>query len=94
MVVVGNPPVKRLIPRSSKWGIPQTVQLDRLVDIVVEASASIAEDPGVRIPLAPGFIRGWSHTSDLEIGTPVASLPGAWSYRVGAGNGWSGVSKL
>ena len=23
-----------------------------------------------------------SHTSDLNIGTPVAALPGAWCYRV------------
>ena len=28
---------------------------------------------------------GSSHTSDLEIGTPVAALPGAWCYRVSSG---------
>ena len=32
-----------------------------------------------------------SHSSDLEIGTPVATLPGAWHYRVSAGTGWHGV---
>ena len=34
---------------------------------------------------------GLSHTSDLKIGTPVASLPGAWRYRVGAGTGRPGI---
>ena len=35
-----------------------------------------------------------SHTSDLEIGTPLAILPSAWRYRVSAGTGWPGVSIL
>ena len=33
-----------------------------------------------------GIFPGSSHTSDLEIGTPVATLPGAWRYRVSAGS--------
>ena len=37
---------------------------------------------------------GLSHTSDLKIGTPVATLPYAWRYRVSAGTGWPGVSIL
>ena len=61
----------------------------RLVGLVVKASASRAEDP-----LAPGIFSGSSHTSDLNIGTPVATLPGAWRYRVSAGTGWPGVSIL
>ena len=48
----------------------------------------------VRIPLAPGFFSGSSHTSDLKIGTPVATLPGAWQYRVSTGTGRPGVSIL
>ena len=28
---------------------------------------------------------GSSHTSDLKFGTPVATLPGVWHYRVSAG---------
>ena len=45
------------------------------------------------IPLATGF--SWSsHTSDLKIGTPVATLPGAWRYRVSAGTGRPDVSTL
>ena len=35
-----------------------------------------------------------SHTSDLKIGTPVATLPGAWRYRVSTGTGRPGVSIL
>ena len=35
-----------------------------------------------------------SHTSDLKIGTPVPTRPGAWRYRVSAGTGWPGVSIL
>ena len=37
---------------------------------------------------------GSGHISDLKIGTPVATLPGAWHYRVCAGTGRSGVSIL
>ena len=37
---------------------------------------------------------GGSHTSDLKIGTPMATMPGAWRYRVSAGTGWPGVSIL
>ena len=48
---------------------------------------------GVRIPLAPGFFRS-NHTSDFKTGTPVATLPGAWRYRVRAGTGLPGVSIL
>ena len=37
---------------------------------------------------------GSSHTSDFKIGTPVATLPGAWHYRVSTGTGRPGVSIL
>ena len=37
---------------------------------------------------------GSSHTSDLKIGTPVATLPGAWHYRVSGGTGQPSVSIL
>ena len=62
-----------------------------LVGLVVKASASRAKDPGF-FTCAGIFFR-LSHTSDLEIGTPVATLPGAWRFRVSAGN-WPGVSIL
>ena len=35
-----------------------------------------------------------SHTSDFKIGTPVATLPGAWHNGVSAGTGRPGVSIL
>ena len=41
-----------------------------------------------------GIFSGSSHTSDLKIGTPVATLPGAWRYRVSSGTARSGVSIL
>ena len=48
----------------------------------------------LRIPLAPGIFSGSSHTSDFKIATPLATLPGAWHYRVSAGTGRPGVSIL
>ena len=58
----------------------------RLVGLMVKASASRAEDPGFESRLRRDF-SGSSHTRDLKIGTSVATLPGAWRYRVGAGTG-------
>ena len=49
--------------------------------------------PGLNLACA-GIFPGSSHTSDLQISTPVATLPGAWRYRVSAGTGWPGVSIL
>ena len=58
---------------------------DPLVGLVVKASAMSVEDPGFESRLRWDF-SGSSHTSDLKkIGTPVATLPGACRYRVGAG---------
>ena len=66
---------------------------DCLGGLVVKASASGAEDPGFESRLRRDF-SGSSHTSDLKIGTPVTTLPGAWHYRVSAGTGRPGVSIL
>ena len=60
-----------------------------LVGLVVKASASRAEDPGFESRLRRDFFR-----VDSKIGTPVATLPGAWCYRVSAGTGWPSVSIL
>ena len=65
----------------------------RLVGLVVKASASRVEDPGFEYPCAGNF-SGSSHTSDLKIGIPVATLPGAWRSRVNSGTSWPGVSIL
>ena len=65
----------------------------RLVGLAIKAFASGAEDPGFESRLRRDF-SGSSHTGDLKIGTPVATLPGAWRYRVSAGTGRPGVSIL
>ena len=49
-----------------------SVQNDRLVGLVVKASASRAQDPEFESRLR----------RDLKIGNPVATLPGAWRYRI------------
>ena len=46
--------------------------LDRLVGLVVKVSTSGAEDPRFESRLQQDF-SGSSHTSDLKIGTPVAT---------------------
>ena len=66
---------------------------DCLVGWVVKVSALGVEDPGFESSWRWDF-SGSSHTTDLKIGTPVATLPGAWHYRVSAGTGWPGVSIL
>ena len=65
-------------------------RLDGLVD---KASASRAEDPGFESRLRRDF-SGSSHTSDSKIGFSVATLPGAWRYRVSTGTGRPGVNIL
>ena len=64
-----------------------------LVGLVVKASASREEDPGFESRLRRDC-SGSSHTSDFKTGTPVATLPGAWCYRVSTGTGRPGVSIL
>ena len=81
---------------AGKWINQQKLKcytFDRLGGLVVKASASGAEDPGFESRLRRDF-SGSSHTSDLKIGTPVTTLPGAWHYRVSAGTGRPGVSIL
>ena len=66
---------------------------DRLIGLVVKASASRAEDAGVESRLRQDFYSS-SHTSDLKISTPVATLPINWCYRVSTGTSQPGVSIL
>ena len=51
-------------------------------------------DPGFDSRLRHGDFSGSSHTDDLKIAIPVATLSGPWRYRVSAGTGWPGVSIL
>ena len=66
---------------------------DRLVGQVVRRPPREQKIPGSN-PACAGIFSGSSHTSDLKIGTPVATLPGAWRYRVSTGTGRPGVSIL
>ena len=66
---------------------------DRLVGLVVRRPPRERKVPGSN-PACAGIFWGLSHTCDLNIGTPVATLPGAWRYRVIAGTGRPGVSIL
>ena len=45
-------------------------------------------------PTCAGIFSGSSHTSDLKISTPVATLPGAGRYRASTGTGRPGISIL
>ena len=65
----------------------------RLVGLVVRRPPRERKVQGSN-PACAGIFSGSSHTSDLNIGTPVATLPGAWRYRVSAGTGRPGVSIL
>ena len=75
------------------WTIFSFSLSNRLSGLVVKASTSGAEDPGFESRLRRDF-SGSSHTSDLKIGTPVTTLPGAWHCRVSAGTGRPSVSIL
>ena len=72
---------------------PLSYSCDHLTGLVVKASASEAEGPAFESHFQQDFSRS-SHTSDLIIGTPVVTLPGAWRYRVSSGTGRPGVSIL
>ena len=59
--------------------------LPRLVGLVVKASASRTEDPGVRIPLAAGFFRGrvTPVTSKLALQWLPCQAPGVLGSALG-----------
>ena len=60
----------------------------------VHQSGLRTADLGSNPTFHEGIFCGTSHTSDLKIGTQVATLPGAWQFWVSAGTGWPSVSKL
>ena len=66
---------------------------DHLANLKVNTSVYRAEGPGFESRLRRDF-SGSSHTSDVEIGTPVTTLPDAWQLRVSTGTGRLGVSIL
>ena len=67
--------------------------VDRLVGLVLGCPPRERKIPGSN-PACARIFPGSSHTSDLKIGTPVATMPCAWHYRVSAEAGWPGVSIL
>ena len=67
--------------------------IDSLVGLVVRRPPRERKIPGSN-PACAGIFSGSSHTSDFNIGTPVATLPGAWRDRVSTGTGRPGVSIL
>ena len=69
------------------------ISADRLVGLVVRRPPRERKIPGSN-PACAGIFSGSSHTSDFKIGTPVATLPGAWRSRVSTGTGRPGVSIL
>ena len=69
------------------------VYVYRLVGLMVRRPPRERKVPGSN-PACAGIFSGSSHTSDLKIGTPVITLPGAWRYRVSTGTGRPGVSVL
>ena len=65
-----------------------------LAGLVVKASTSRVVDLRFDSRWRLGDFFRSSHTCDLKIGTPVATLSGAWRFRISAGTGWPGVSIL
>ena len=81
------------VAQLSVRGIVCFLSVDRLVGQVVRRPPRERKIPGSN-PACAGIFSGSSHTSDLKIGTPAATLPGALRYRVSAGTGRPGVSIL
>ena len=65
----------------------------RLIGLVVGRPSRERKILGLN-PACTGIFSGSSHNSDSKIGTPVATLPGAWRYRVSSGTGQPRVSIL
>ena len=68
--------------------------MDSVVGLLVKALTSRVADLGFDAHLLCGDFFGSSDTSDLVIGTPVATLSCAWCCRVSVGTGWPGISIL
>ena len=71
----------------------ESLILNRLVGLVVRHLPQERKIPGSN-PFCAGIFLGSSHTSDFKIGTPVATLPCTWLYRVSTRTGRPGVSIL
>ena len=80
--------ITSLTRQGKATGDPCVSHSHRYVGLVVKASTLGEEDTEFDSPLRRGDFSGSSHTSDIKRGTPVATLPGSWCYRVSAGTDW------
>ena len=93
--VIVELPSKIYTDRDAAWVVLMSILLkipiesDHLSGLVVKASASRVKDSGFESRLCWDYSES-IQTSDLKIGTPVATLPGAWHSRVSAGTGQPG----
>ena len=78
---------------TSSWDRSFSRTPDRFVGLMARRPPRERKIPGSN-PACAGIFLGSSHTSDLKIGTPVATLPGAWRYWVSTGTGQLSVSIL
>ena len=85
--------LKRMPPYHSPRSLLQSVGAASLV-YRLRRPAREWQSRGSIPALSVGFLPGSSHTSDFQIGTPVATLQDAWQYRVSDGTSWPGVSIL
>ena len=93
LLAVTNKTMKAINSSATPAGLDHQELLLCFVGLVVRRPPRERKVPGSN-PACAGIFSGSSHTSDLNIGTPVATLPGAWRYRVSAGTGQPGVSIL
>ena len=85
--------VEGFLDGAFKKGKPLLFPMGRLVGLVVKCPPRERKIPGSN-SACKGIFSGPSHTSDSNTGTPVATLAGAWCFRVSAGTGRPGVSTL
>ena len=90
-LLVYSPCLSCAVNQLDKRSLPS--KRDHLIGLVLRRPPRERKIPGSN-PTCAEIFSGSSHTSDLKIGTPVATLPGAWRYRVNTGTGRPGVSIL
>ena len=87
------------VPQLYLWGLPFWLRFLRIWPFFKSSHwGSCIPSSWIYLGLIPAFsvgiFFGSSHTRDLNIGSPAASLPGAWCYRVSTRTGWPHVSIL
>ena len=62
-------------------------------DQTLRLQAGAGEDDVIHLPSGLDRV-DCERQEEEEEGTPVATLPAAWRYRVNAGTGWPGVGEM